>query len=134
MARAPTNRGLLLGLSASVLITFAFLTSVHERYAYAALIFLAPLIPDRRILAVWLGLVVLMTINVVAAVPPTPEIGSLLPIGGALGLAGSLAMLVLGGAVLWLLLAERPEADGQVGQYVRPIAPGGDARALSGGP
>jgi len=134
VARAPTTRGLLLGLSASVLITFAFLTSVHERYAYAALIFLAPLIPDRRILAVWLGLVVLMTINVVAAVPPTPEIGSLLPIGGALGLAGSLAMLVLGGAVLWLLLAERPEGDGQVGQYVRPIAPGGDARALSGGP
>ncbi len=134
VARAPTTRGLLLGLSASVLITFAFLTSVHERYAYAALIFLAPLIPDRRVLAVWLGLMVLMTVNVVAAVPPTPEIGSLLPIGGALGLAGSLVMLVLGGAVLWLLLAERPEADGHVGQYVRPIVPGSDARALSGGP
>ena len=49
--RAPTKRGLLIGLAASTLVLFGFLTSVHERYAYAALIFLAPLIPDRRILA-----------------------------------------------------------------------------------
>ena len=35
--RAPTKRGLLLGLAASTLVLFGFLTSVHERYAYAAL-------------------------------------------------------------------------------------------------
>ena len=81
--RAPTPRGLLLGLAASVLVFFALLTSVHERYAYAALIFLAPLIPDRRVLVTWLGLTTVMTLNLLAAVPPTAEIGAVLPIGGS---------------------------------------------------
>ena len=64
-ARPPARPG------GSTLILFGFLTSVHERYAYAALVFLAPLIPDRRVLVTWLGLTAVMTLNVIAAVPPS---------------------------------------------------------------
>ena len=42
-------RTLILGLAASTLIWFGFLTQMHERYAYGALIFLLLLIPERRI-------------------------------------------------------------------------------------
>jgi len=45
--RRPTPAVFAAGLAASVLIAFAFLTSMHDRYAYAAVIFLA-LLPDRR--------------------------------------------------------------------------------------
>ena len=53
------------------------LTTMHERYAYGALVFLALLIPDRRAaLLVWLAFGVVFTLNLLAAVPPTPEIGA----------------------------------------------------------
>lgn len=132
--RAPTKRGLLIGLAASTLVLFGFLTSVHERYAYAALIFLAPLIPDRRILATWLVLTVVMTLNIVAAVPPTTEIGSLLPIGGVVGIVGSLTMLGLTIVVIWLLDDERRRPAGWDGEYDRAMATTGRARAPSAGP
>lgn len=132
--RAPTKRGLLIGLAASTLVLFGFLTSVHERYAYAALIFLAPLIPDRRILATWLALTVVMTLNIVAAVPPTTEIGSLLPIGGVVGIVGSLTMLGLTIVVIWLLDDERRRPAGWDGEYDRAMATTGRARAPSAGP
>ena len=51
--RAPTGRALALGLAAAALVAFCALTTMHERYAYAALVFLAPLLPDRRVLAAW---------------------------------------------------------------------------------
>ncbi len=121
--RAPTRRNLLLGLSASVLILFCFLTSVHERYAEAALIFLAPLLPDRRVLATWLALTVVMTLNLVAAVPPIADIGALIPIGGPFGLLGALVTTGLMVYVLWLLVSgSAPSDETADGQYVRPIA------------
>jgi Gpi18-like mannosyltransferase len=129
--RAPTKRGLLLGVAASVLVCFCALTSVHERYGYAALIFLAPLIPDRRILATWLALTAVMTLNVVAAVPPTTEIGSAVPINGALGLAGSLAMIGLTAVVLWLLATEQTVPRAADGEYERTMATTDPARASS---
>ncbi len=120
--RAPTRRTLLLGLSASVLVLFCCLTSVHERYAEAALIFLAPLLPDRRILATWLALTGVMTVNLLAAIPPGPELGALLPIGGPLGLLGSLAMTGLTAGVLWLLVRSSTTLEEGDGQYLRPMA------------
>ena len=131
--RAPTRRGLLLGLSASVLVLFCCLTSVHERYAEAALVFLAPLLPDRRVLATWLGLTGLMTLNLLAAVPPSPEVGTLVPIGGALGLLGSLAMTGLTAFVLWLLVHGSTIPDGADGQYVRAMASPDPVGASSAG-
>ena len=43
--RSPTRRTLAIGLAAAVLVAFMFLTTMHERYAYGALVFLALLIP-----------------------------------------------------------------------------------------
>jgi Gpi18-like mannosyltransferase len=132
--RAPTQRGLLLGLAASVLVFFGLLTSVHERYGYAALIFLAPLLPDRRVLWTWLGLTAVMGLNLLAAVPPTAEVGAAIPIGGPVGLIGSLVTIALSGYTLWLLVREGEAPAGWAGQYVRPMATPDPAKASSAGP
>ena len=76
---------------------------MHERYAYGALVFLMLLIPERaRPLALASRSAIVFTLNLLAAVPPTPEIGALLPIGGLLGIVGSVAMVGICGAVVWL--------------------------------
>jgi Gpi18-like mannosyltransferase len=100
--RDPRPRTLIVGLAAATLVAFCFLTSMHERYAYGALVFLMLLIPEARVR--WLGIAfgIVFTLNLLAAVPPTPEIGALLPIGGLLGIVGSVAMVGICGAVVWL--------------------------------
>ena len=93
--RSPTQRTLALGIAASALVAFTFLTTMHERYAYAAVVFLALLIDDRRILWLWIAFGVVFTLNLLAAVPPTPGIGELLPVAGPLGALGSIAMTAI---------------------------------------
>ena len=115
--RDARPRTFILGLVASALIAFCFLTTMHERYAYGAIIFLILLIPERRFrwLAATLGVV--FTLNLVAAIPPTPRIGDLIPIDGVIGIAGSLAMLAITiVALLWLPRpsGELPEQDHRV--------------------
>jgi Gpi18-like mannosyltransferase len=107
--RAPQPRTFLLALAASVLVAFTFLTSMHERYAYGAIVFLALLVPDRRLR--WLGVAfgIVMTLNLLAAVPPTREIGELLPVAGLLGIAGALAMLAVTSSAVSIL--SRGSAD-----------------------
>jgi Gpi18-like mannosyltransferase len=102
--RDPTPRSLILGLAATILIAFTFLTTMHERYAYGALVFLMLLIPEARIR--WLGIAfgVVFTLNLVAAIPATEDLGRLLPVGGVLGLAGSIAMIVITVATLYELV------------------------------
>ncbi len=101
--RDPRPRTLILGLAAATLIAFCFLTSMHERYAYGALVFLMLLIPEARVR--WLGIAfgVVFTLNLLAAVPPTPRIAELLPVDGWLGIAGSVAMLAIAATTIWLL-------------------------------
>jgi hypothetical protein len=106
--RSPTRRTLALGLAAAVLVAFMFLTTMHERYAYGALVFLALLIRERRLLVTWIAFGVAFTLNLLAAVPPTPRIGELLPVEGPLGIAGSLVMLGVTVAVLQVLLSAPP--------------------------
>ena len=69
--RDPQPRTLVLGLAATTLAAFTFLTTMHERYAYGALVFLMLLIPEARVR--WLGLAfgVVFTLNLVAAIPAT---------------------------------------------------------------
>ena len=55
---------------------------MHERYAYGALVFLLLLIPEARLRWLSVAFGVVFTLNLLAAVPPTPEIGAFLPIGG----------------------------------------------------
>jgi Gpi18-like mannosyltransferase len=112
IVRDPRPRTLLLGLAASVLVAFVFLTQMHERYAYGALVFLALLVAEPR--ARWLGLAfgVVFLLNLLAAVPPTPEIRSLLPVSGVLGIVGSIAMLAITFGSLRLLAEGRPDRRG----------------------
>jgi hypothetical protein len=104
--RARSPRALAYGLAAAALVAFCLLTTMHERYAFAVLAFLVLAFPDRR--AAWLALAfgVVFTLNLLAAIPPTPEIGRLLPVAGPLGVAGSSAILAILGATLAVLRGE----------------------------
>ena len=110
--RRPTSRALVLGLAASTLVAFAFLTTMHERYAYAAAVFLLLLAPEAGTRWLWLSLGAVLSLNLVAAVPPTDEIGALIPISGPLGIAGSLGILAITtGTLLSLLRESRSPAE-----------------------
>lgn len=93
--RRPTARTLAWGIAAAALVAFVGLTEMHERYAYPALIFLLVLFPDRRAAALWVTLGIVYTLNLVAAVPPNPEVGTAIPANGWLGIVGSVAMTVV---------------------------------------
>jgi Gpi18-like mannosyltransferase len=111
--RDPRPRTLILALAASTLIVFCFMTTMHERYAYGALIFLVLLIPDAPARWIWIAFGLVFTMNLLAAVPPTPEIGAALPVDGLLGLVGSIAMIVITlMTVLWLDRVSGPSGDG----------------------
>jgi Gpi18-like mannosyltransferase len=110
IVRDPRPRTLVVGLVASVLVVFSFATQMHERYAYGALVFLALLVAEPW--ARWFGLAfgAVFTLNLLAAIPPTPEIGQWLPIAGPLGIAGSIAVLAMTYASLRALAASaRPD-------------------------
>ena len=114
--RSPTRRTFAIGLAAAVLVAFVFLTTMHERYAYGALVFLALLIPERRFLVTWIVFGIAFTLNLLAAVPPSPGFHELLPVAGPLGIAGSIVMLAVTIVVLRELLAA-PAAE--------PVEPAG---------
>lgn len=105
--RRPTPTALAWGLAASSLAAFVALTTMHERYAYPALVFLVLAFPDRRAIALWLVFGVAFTLNLLAAVPPSVEIGRLLPVDGPLGIAGSIVMTAIAVGVLMAL--RRPD-------------------------
>jgi hypothetical protein len=92
IARRPTADRLYLGLAAATLLAFTLMTSMHERYAYAALVFLGPLLGRRSIQVAWSILAVAISLNVIGETPPDPT-GALLPNGAIIGVLGSLAML-----------------------------------------
>lgn len=93
--REATPRALILGLAAATLVAFTFLTTMHERYAYGAMAFLMLLIPETRMRWIGLAFGIVFSMNLVAAIPATSELGRLLPVSGALGIAGSLAIIAL---------------------------------------
>jgi hypothetical protein len=72
--RSPTQRTLLLAIATSVLAAFTLLTTMHERYVYAAVIFLMPLLPEVRMRFVWIVLAALATASILATAPAFPEI------------------------------------------------------------
>jgi Gpi18-like mannosyltransferase len=112
--RAARPRALALGLAAAVLVPFCLLTSMHERYAFGVLAFLPLAFPDRRVLALTVVFGVVFTLNLLAAIPPTPAIGAALPVGGILGIAGSVAMLAILAATVLLLREEATHARERV--------------------
>ncbi len=106
--RHPHPRTLVLGLAAATLIAFTFLTTMHERYAYAAIVFLLLLIDDRliRVLAIAFGVV--FTLNLLAAVPATVAISQLLPVSGLAGIVGSGLLVSLTVLVVLLTAGSKP--------------------------
>ena len=118
--RGRSARTLAYGVAASVLVAFCFLTTMHERYAFGALVFFVLAFPDRRAASLAAAFAVVFTLNLLAAVPPTAEIGGALPVSGPLGVIGSLAMLAILGATLVSL---RDEANTSAAAR----APGKDA-------
>jgi ALG6, ALG8 glycosyltransferase family len=115
IVREPTPRSLILGLAAASMVSFCFLTGMHERYAYGAVIFLMLLVPERPIRWLALALGVAFILNLLAALPP--EGWPVVPIGGLVGFTGSLAMLAIMVATLVLLMrqSEAPGQDHRVG-------------------
>jgi hypothetical protein len=122
--RSPTRRTFTIGLAAAVLVAFMFLTTMHERYAYGALVFLALLIPERRFLVTWIVFGIAFTLNLLAAVPPSPGFRELLPVAGPLGIVGSIVMLAVTIVVLQALL-EAPAVEPAVAELVEPAGPPG---------
>ena len=106
--RRRTPESLAWGVAAAALVAFVSLTEMHERYAYPALIFLLVLFPDRRAVALWATLGVVYTLNLVAAVPPTPALAAILPVDGWLGIVGSVAMTAILIGTLVALRAPAP--------------------------
>jgi Gpi18-like mannosyltransferase len=108
IVRNPRRERLAIGLAASVLTFFTFMTQMHERYAYAAVLFLMVLLYDRRILCLWLVLGVVLTLNLLSAAPANALIQRTLPHTGPVSIVGSIVLTVCTVAVL--VLALRPRA------------------------
>jgi len=98
--RRPTPRTLVLATTASVLVFFCAMTQMHERYSYAALIIPVLLLADVQIRWWWLALSVAVTLNLLAAVPPTPWIGDLLSATGPLAIVGAITIT---GLTWWIV-------------------------------
>ena len=102
--QSPTRRNLALGVATSVLVCFSLLTAMHERYAFGALVFLTLGFAEPRIRAIWLVFNVVFMANLLAATPASTAIADILPEGGPVSIVGSLAILVLTAASLWVLV------------------------------
>ena len=121
--RRPTASGLVWGLAAASLAAFVGLTAMHERYAWAAVVFLVLCWPDRLAVSTWMLVSVTVALNMVAAVPPSGEPESLLPVGGVVGIVGSVAMTAGLVATLWGL-RRRDLAAVRSGEAADGTAPG----------
>jgi hypothetical protein len=122
IVRTPTPRTLILGLAASALVWYVFLTQMHERYAFPALLFLLLLVPERRILALYLVLAVVNILNLWSAAPPTDGIKQLLPFGGTYSIVGSI--LMIGIALLTILWMREPPETETTPDHRVAVAPG----------
>lgn len=104
--RRATSERLFLGLAAATLAAFCLMTSMHERYAFGALVFLAPLLGRRRVKIAWGILAVAISLNVVAGAPPG-QIGPIIPLTGPVGIAGSIGMIFATAIVYPFLIGSR---------------------------
>jgi Gpi18-like mannosyltransferase len=123
IVRDVRPRTLVLGLAASVLVFFTFMTQMHERYAYAALIFLVLWLAEPGVRRLWAVLAVCLTLDVVAAIPATDALGSIDPVSGPVAVVGSVALV----AVTVLLLRMIRQGLGRPG-----AGRAGEESALSG--
>ena len=104
IARDPRPERLILGLAASVLTFFTFMTQMHERYAYAAVILLLLVLYDRRAYVLWLVLGAVLALNLASAAPATALIQRTLPHSGPIAVVGSIVLTACTIVALWLAL------------------------------
>ena len=104
IVRDPRPERLILGLAASVLAFFTFMTQMHERYAYAAVIVLLLVLYDRRAYVLWLVLGAMLALNLASAAPATALIQRTLPHSGPISIVGSIVLIACTIAALWLAL------------------------------
>jgi hypothetical protein len=90
-----------------VLTFFTFMTQMHERYAYAAVLFLLVLVYDRRAFVLCLVLGVVLTLNLLSAAPANALIQRTLPHSGPVSIVGSIVLTICTIAVLALALRRR---------------------------
>ena len=107
--RRPSAHSLALGLAAITLVAFVSLTTMHERYAYPAFVFLLMAANGRVLAIAWTAFAVVLAANLVYAAPP-PELA--LPDGQAISLVGAAVItLVALISILWTGQGERVDYD-----------------------
>ena len=108
--RRPTTEQLALGLAAVTLVAFVSLTTMHERYAYPALVFLLVAAAGNRgspaLPILWLVFAAIFALNLVIAVPPGPDLVDGVPLVDALTVAGSAVMTVIAGLLVLLVVRQ----------------------------
>ena len=130
--RRPTPRQLALGMATAALVAFTFLTTMHERYGYAAVVFLAVLVDDRRVRWLVLAFGVAFFLNLVAAASAN-YLGGILPVTGLPGIAGSVVTVGAALAALAALLGRSSIEDAELsGGRTPPDTSAGSAGATSG--
>lgn len=109
VARRPTPRTLAVGLVAGTLVAYSFLTTMHERYAFAALPVLAFLLDDPRMRALGAVFGTVILANMVAATERL--LGVIVPLHGPLGMVMSLVVVACTVLLVTELVrgARRPE-------------------------
>ena len=95
--RRPTAVQLALGLAAISLVAFVSLTTMHERYAYPAFVFLLLAIGRPGVLATWAPFAVAFALNLVTAVPPE---GWTIPLAREIGVVGAVVMTAVAALTL----------------------------------
>lgn len=138
VARRPTPRVLALGLATAALVAFTFLTTMHERYAFAVVPLLVFLLDDRRLRWVAVAFGVTFTLNLLAA---TEHYLWIVAFHGPLTVLGSVVNVGL--AVFLVLETLRASRDPEPGAMINeagrepvartpPSTSAGSAAATSG--
>jgi dolichyl-phosphate-mannose-protein mannosyltransferase len=95
VARLRTVGALAVALAATSLVSFCFLTQMHERYAYPAIVFLVLLLPDWRAIALEVVLSVVFVLNLIAAAAMVGNVDLHVDLFGPTGTIGSIAMVAI---------------------------------------
>jgi dolichyl-phosphate-mannose-protein mannosyltransferase len=121
--RRPTTMNLAMGLAASSIGALITLTTMHERYAFAALVFLLLAWPRREVVVAWIAYGIALALNLVYAVPP-PGFDPLAP--NIVSVAGSLVVTAVGiAAIRWTWRGEAPATEpGSAGDQAHGVGSG----------
>ncbi len=123
--RRPSVQNLAMGLAAISLGAFVTLTTMHERYAYPALVFLVLGWPRREVVMAWAAFAVVFALNLVYAVPPP---GVSLPAGDLVSVGGAVVITaVAAAAIRWTWRGDGGPDDEAAARAAGPQAAGPDS-------